>query len=504
MGFLHGIETLEIDSGLRPIRLADFSTIGVVGTAPNAAGATAATLTVGTAAANNLITLTAASAGGGGNAVSFQLVDPGAANAALDVDVTGSAITVTLATDAGGAVTSTAAGLITAINADVAASALVAATGGAGNGGGAAKRMLAARNLSGGADEPFPLNTPVLISGRRIEAAGLGDTGTLPEAIDAIFDQVGARVVVVRVAEGGDAAGTLANIIGGVDAGGNNLGVQAFLDAKALAKVTPRILIAPGFSQNTAVVSELVGIADRLRAVVIADGPNTTDAEAITFREQFGSQRILVVDPWVKVFDTALQTEVAAPPSARVAGVIARTDQDKGFWWSPSNQLIGGITGTARPVSFGLSDPTCRANLLNENAVTTVVQESGFRIWGNRSTTPDALWTFLSVRRTADVIEDSIEAAHLWAMDRPFSAQLIRDIRDGVAAFLRRMEALGAILGGTVWIDEELNTEATLKGGQLYLDYDFEPPAPLERLTFRAHRNGDYYEDLVAQVVSAS
>ena len=48
----------------------------------------------------------------------------------------------------------------------------------------------------------YPLDTPVLISGSRREAAKLGTKGSLPGAIDGIFDQVGAVVVVVRVDEG--------------------------------------------------------------------------------------------------------------------------------------------------------------------------------------------------------------------------------------------------------------------------------------------------------------
>ena len=44
-------------------------------------------------------------------------------------------------------------------------------------------------------EQRFPLNTPVLIAGSRLEAAKLGTTGTLPMAIDGIFDQAGALVV---------------------------------------------------------------------------------------------------------------------------------------------------------------------------------------------------------------------------------------------------------------------------------------------------------------------
>ncbi|NKW09403.1 hypothetical protein HGG76_05760 [Ochrobactrum tritici] len=44
-----------------------------------------------------------------------------------------------------------------------------------------------------------------------------GGKGTLPRALDQILDQIGAVVVVVRVAEGENDAETLANILGGVD-----------------------------------------------------------------------------------------------------------------------------------------------------------------------------------------------------------------------------------------------------------------------------------------------
>jgi hypothetical protein len=64
----------------------------------------------------------------GGNDLTAQLKDPGAANAPLSVAVAGNAITVNLATDATGKVTSTAAQVVSAVNASPAASALVTAT----------------------------------------------------------------------------------------------------------------------------------------------------------------------------------------------------------------------------------------------------------------------------------------------------------------------------------------------------------------------------------------
>src|SRR3989338_5448662 len=92
----------------------------------------------------------------------------------------------------------------------------------------------------------FPYNKPVLIAGNRTEAAKLGSTGTLPSAIDAIFDQAGAMIVVVRIEAGVDEAATIGNIIGGVDEDtGAYEGVQVFLGAESIVHVSPRILIAP-------------------------------------------------------------------------------------------------------------------------------------------------------------------------------------------------------------------------------------------------------------------
>lgn len=104
------------------------------------------------------------------------------------------------------------------------------------------------------------------------------------------------------------------------------------------------------------VLAEMVGIAERLRAVIIADGPNTNDAEAISHREDWGSPRVYVVDPWVKIIKGG--AIISEPPSARVAGLIAKIDNNCGFWWSPSNNVINGTLGTSRPVDFALATPT--------------------------------------------------------------------------------------------------------------------------------------------------
>lgn len=433
----------------------------------------------------------------------------------------------------------------------------------------------------------FPLNTPVLIANSPSKAAKLdlvGDgNGTLPSAMDSIFDQSGAVVIVVRVEQGATDAETLANILGGVNGlTGQYEGVHAFLGAKSQVGYAPRILIAPGFTHTrlenavtaitvdnggsgytsaptvaltggagtgatahavlgtganagkvvsvivdnpgtgytsaptvaftggggngatatasfgttgNPVVAELKGIANRLRAVIIADGPNGTDEEAKAYRGDWGDKRIYVVDPKVIKTDSNgnAQTEWASPC---VAGLIAKSDNERGWWWSPSNQEINGITGTARPIDFVMGDPDCRANLLNEQDVATIIREDGFRLWGNRTCSSDPKWAFLCVVRTADIINDSLLAAHLWAVDRGITKNYVHDVQEGVRSYLRYLKNIGAIIDGDCWIDPDINSADQIAQGKVFWDFDFTPVYPAEHLTFRSHLVNDYISEI--------
>ena len=358
----------------------------------------------------------------------------------------------------------------------------------------------------------FPENQPVLIAGSRAIAGQLGNTGTLPAAMDGIFDQVGATVVVVRVAEEATELATMSNVVGNATA---YTGVHALLRAESDLGVTPKLLIAPGFThqrledpQNAGsflvnpVVAELLGIAqdsvglgERLRAIVIADGPNTTDAAAQAYTADHGDDRLYVVDPWVRVLSGT--DFVDQPASARVAGLIARVDAEVGFWESPSNKLIQGISGISRPVPFSLGDANSAANILNENKVATIIREQGYRLWGNRTTSFDSKWAFLSVRRTADMINESILRGHLWAVDRCINRTYLQDVAESVNEYLRSLKARGAILGGECWVDPEANSPGSIADGRVTFDFDFTPCYPAERVTFRSVLTNGYLTELI-------
>lgn len=102
--------------------------------------------------------------------------------------------------------------------------------------------------------ELFPLNTPVYL--RTNDTAlrtGLGAAGTIPDALAGISAQLtgsarAAKVVVVLVEEGDTAQETIANIVGNE---ANKTGIWAFLDAPEDLSVTPRLIIAPGYTSQS-------------------------------------------------------------------------------------------------------------------------------------------------------------------------------------------------------------------------------------------------------------
>lgn len=322
----------------------------------------------------------------------------------------------------------------------------------------------------------FPLNEPIPMIGDINLMEGMGDNGTLVDAYSQQFKEHGSTTsVMVRVAEGADFTATLANIIG---AAGPQTGIHALRAAQSELGLVPRIFDVPGFTSQRVdndrnpVVTELMSFASRNRGWIIADGPNTTKEAAVTYAGDWGTPRVYIVDPGVKVSKNGVN--VVRPASPSVTGLMCRVDAEKGFHHSISNQLLNGITGTARPVEFLMGERDCEANYLNERRVATIVRDGGYRLWGNETPSTDPLTKFLAVQRTQDMIMDSVAAAHKWAIDKPFSVQVLLDIAETVNGYLRILKSRGVTLGGKVWIDPTLNTKESWLNGDLFVSYDAE------------------------------
>lgn len=297
-------------------------------------------------------------------------------------------------------------------------------------------------------------------------------------------------------------AGVVAADVVGAVTDGVRTGMQAFLDCASRFGYGPKTLIAPGFSSTASVRTALAVLAQKtkLRALVLADAPlAATRDDVVEGRGAEGEIDLIVSDPRVvlcyphlKSFRVATNQTELEPYSGRAAGVIAANDRDRGYWVSPSNKPILGITGTEVALTAAVNDPTCDVNLLNAAGVMTVFAAYGIapRTWGNRSSAfPGAndILTFIPCLRTQDVIEESIELSTLAHLDGPIGKPLIDAVLADVNEFFRVLIGRGAAMPGSrcEYFDED-NSPAELAAGHLVFTYEYCPPPPAEKLTFKA------------------
>lgn len=338
----------------------------------------------------------------------------------------------------------------------------------------------------------FPLDTPVLITDVRLAIAKAGASGTLKAALSAICDITSPLVVVVRVAV--DPVEQDAKVLGS-SAGSAYTGMQALLTAEAKTGVRPRILGAPGLDTQ-AVANGLVSVAKRLRGFVYAMAQADDRDEAVLYADEFGDRELMLIWPATSAGN--------ADTIGRALGMRAWIDQTQGWQKTLSNVVITGVTGIGKDVSWAMDDEATDAAVLNAANITTLICYNGYRFWGNRTTSAEPLFAFESAVRTSQVLQDTFQEGLFWAMDKPITAGLIKDMISTVNGVLRKMATNNQIIGGKCWYDPAKNPGTDLAGGQLALDYDFTPCAPLEGLTQNQTITDTYYADLSSTISSGT
>ena len=363
------------------------------------------------------------------------------------------------------------------------------------------------------------VNTPTLILSETEAVRYFGNHKagfTIPQALEAFFDQGAGIAIVINVYDPEKhenvEAVKIGDINGGIDAAtGKRTGLKAFEDCYSLFGYYPKTIIAPVFCEDTAVVTEINTICNKIRAMGIVDAPvGATVQDVIKGRGPQGtinfntsSERLILCYPHLKVYDSTTDSIKLQPYSQRLAGVIAAKDVEKGYHWSPSNTEIQGIVGVERQLTSMINDPTSEVNTLNEAGVVTVFNSygSGLRTWGNRtaaypsSTHPT---NFINVRRTADILHESVEYAMLQFIDFPIDNGLIDSICETVNQFIRTLIGRGALIDGKCSFNSEKNPTTEIANGHLTFDIEFMPPTPAERITFESFINIELLKSLGA------
>ncbi len=194
--------------------------------------------------------------------------------------------------------------------------------------------------------------------------------------------------------------------------------------------------------------------------------------------------------PWVKVTNPAAtngDTEILVPPSGHLAGIWARTDNERGVWKAPANEVVRG----ALDVEINITK--AEQSLLNPIGINCIrpFGTRGIRVWGARTLASNTDWTYINVRRLFNMIETTIMNGTQFAVFEPNDQKLWEGLKRTVGAFLRGLWRDGALFGATadqaffVKCDSETNPPESIDQGKVVVEVGIAPVKPAEFVVFR-------------------
>lgn len=244
---------------------------------------------------------------------------------------------------------------------------------------------------------------------------------------------------------------------------------------------------------DTALVTAAAAYCERRRAMLIVDPPSGWSS-----KEQV---KVGLVEIGTKSKNAALffprlrqpnplhdnQLEDFAPCGA-VAGVIARTDAQRGIWKAPAG-LETALAGVAQ-LSVSLTDSeNGELNPLGVNCL-RIMPAAGTVIWGARTLQGNdrlaSEWKYLSVRRMALYIEESLYRGTQWVVFEPNDEPLWAQVRLNIGAFMHTLFRQGAFQGKTpreayfVKCDKETTTQDDINRGIVNILVGFASLKPAE------------------------
>ncbi|WP_212808562.1 phage tail sheath family protein [Micromonospora endophytica] len=347
-------------------------------------------------------------------------------------------------------------------------------------------RVLAHQSRLVRVDADLPTTTPTAETPAESAASG---TGTRTKAART---RAAALAVAPTRATGGDDGGKLtgADLVGS-RATKTGLYALEHVDLFNLLCIPPDTLDG---DTPLAVYAEAMAYCASRRAVLLVDPPAAwdplTDAgELLTTLAGPDARNAAVYHPRLVQSDPL---RGGAPetfaPSGAVAGVIARTDAQRGIWKAPAG-LDTALVGVSAPAVSLTDGENGRLNPLGINCL-RAVPNAGVVVWGTRTLRgADQLadeYKYLPVRRLALHLEESLYRGCQWAVFEPNDEPLWSQLRLNIGAFLHQLFRQGAFAGRStreayyVKCDSETTTQADVDSGVVNVVVGFAPLKPAE------------------------
>jgi uncharacterized protein len=244
---------------------------------------------------------------------------------------------------------------------------------------------------------------------------------------------------------------------------------------------------------NPTVVGEAAKYCETRRAMLLVDPPSEwkTPEQAIAGLEAVGtrSKNAAVFFPRLRQPNPLRENQLDDfAPCGAVAGIMARTDAQRGVW-KASAGLDATLIGTAALTAKLTDAENGRLNPRGINCLRSF-PVIGHVVWGARTLEgADQLaseWKYIPVRRLALFVEESLYRGTQFVVFEPNDETLWAQIRLNIGAFMQNLFQQGAFAGKTpaeayfVKCDKETTTQNDINQGIVNIVIGFAPLKPAE------------------------
>ncbi len=257
------------------------------------------------------------------------------------------------------------------------------------------------------------------------------------------------------------------------------------------------LLVIPGV-KNTTILSEAAVFCEQKQAFLIMDPPidQVADQGGANWIGDYmtttapKSQNAALYFPYIVSTNPLTGTQVNVPPSGTVAGIYARTDNNRGVWKAPAG-LETTLVNTTGVVETGRMNDMRQGTLnpLGVNCLRTF-PNIGTVVFGARTSVTEnpafQQWRYVPVRRMALFIEQTLYRNLGWVVFEPNDDPLWVAIRTSVENFMLSLFQQGAFQGDKpsqafqVKCDSTTTTQTDIDNGIVNIIIAFAPLKPAE------------------------
>lgn len=339
-----------------------------------------------------------------------------------------------------------------------------------------------------GTSSTGPLNTPITINNfgdYERTFGGLESSSRMSYAVRDYYVNGGSRAVIVSIGTD-DATAVEADYTGSEP---NKEGIYALEDTDIFNMMCIPNMVDIGSTLTSAAVA----YCELKRAFLVMDSPAAwaSKQDAIDgIGAMPTNKNVALYFPHLRQPDPLDNNTIKDyAPCGAIAGVIARTDTNRGVWKAPAG--LEANFNNVPDLSVQISDAeNGELNPLGIN-VLRIKPPAGRIVWGARTrvgadTSPTPEWRYVPVRRLALNIEESLFRGTQWVVFEPNDEPLWSQIRLNIGAFMQDLFRKGAFQGTSpaeayfVKCDREINPQSDIDKGIVNILVGFAPLKPAE------------------------